>query len=352
MNDFLYHAQNKEGIKLSAWVKKGKLKDLYLCDSKNGVFVPESIFWGKVQKALPGTGGYFISLPENRIGFLRNSPPLMEGDIIIVQISSYPQFGKQIPLQSKIVIKGKGVILTPGVPGINISKAIVDQEKRNELYSLVETVVPRESLEKDNFGLILRTSCLHNDHQIKTELKEFMTYYRRIFLSGKPNKPTLVASGPSIHARAERDWQPEENFIVQDVGDAIDTFGLWDLIIENTGDVVELGNKANLVIEKTQAMIVIDVNSGGMNSKTSARNISMQAAGVIPNELRIRGLGGKVIIDFPSMNQSDRKDVEKCLAQAFNNDYVPTKLAGWTKLGSFELQRKRDRIPVNELVEI
>ena len=352
MNDFLYHAQNKEGIKLSAWVKRGELKDLYLCDSKNGVFVPESIFWGKVQKALPGTGGYFITLPENRVGFLRNSPPLREGDIILVQISSYPQPGKQIPLQSKIVIKGKGVIITPGAPGINISKAIADSKKRKELYSLVETVVTRESLEKENIGLILRTSCLSDDHQIKAEIEELMNSYRRIFLSGKPNKPTLVATGPSIHARAERDWQPEEKFKVQDVGEDIDKFGLWDLIIENIGDVVILENKANLCIEKTQAMIVIDVNSGGIKSKASAKNISLQAAEVIPRELRIRGFGGKVIIDFPSMNQSDKNDVEKCLALAFKKDNVPTKLAGWTKLGNFEIQRKRDRIPVNEILKI
>ena len=310
------------------------------------------IIWGKVQKALSGTGGYFITLPENRIGFLRNSPPFREGEIILVQISSYPQPGKQIPLQSKIVIKGKSVILTAGVPGINISKAIADPERRRELYAQVETVVSREYLEKESIGLILRTSCLNEDHHIKTEIEDLLATFRKISQSGKPNKPVLVVTGPTVHERAARDWQPDENFIVEDVGDEIDNLGLWDLIIENIGDVVVLENKASLYIERTQAMIVIDVNSGGLNSKALAKNISLQAAEVIPRELRIRGFGGKVIIDFPSMNQSDKKDVEKCLALAFKKDNVPTKLMGWTKLGNFELQRKRDRIPVNEILKL
>ena len=56
MHDHLYHAQNKEGIRVSAWVRRGKLEDLFLSDSTIGNFIPESIFWGKVQKSLKGTG--------------------------------------------------------------------------------------------------------------------------------------------------------------------------------------------------------------------------------------------------------------------------------------------------------
>lgn len=352
MLDYLYNAQNKAGIKFSAWVKKGILKDLYLCHSSNGIFVPESIFWGKVQKALLGTGGYFITLPENRVGFLRNSPPIREGEMILVQISSYPQPGKQIPLQSKLAIKGKGIILTPGVPGINISKKITDPNIRKDLYSHVESAVPKKILERKNIGLILRTSCMDGNQLVKGEIESLLTSYKNITQSPRPNVPSLVVPGPTVHERAERDWKPEDKFCVQDVGDEIDKFGLWDLIIENTRDVVELENNANLYIEKTQAMIVIDVNSGGIKSKASARSISLLAAEIIPRELRIRGFGGKVIIDFPSMNQSDKNEVEKRLAHAFKQDYVPTKLFGWTKLGNFELQRKRDRIPVNEILKI
>lgn len=352
MHDHLYHAQNKEGIRLSAWVRRGKLEDLFLSDATIGNFIPESIFWGKVQKSLKGTGGYFISLPEGRVGFLRNSPPLQEGEMILVQVSGYPQQNKQIPLQSRIVIKGKGIILTKGVPGINISKSISNPERRKLLLIEVEKALANANLEQDDTGVIIRTSCKRSDHNIKQEIEVLLASLEKIRQIQAPSKPILVATGPSVHERAERDWLPDQHFIVQDITDKIDDFGLWDLIFDNTGEKVELGNNASLYIEKTHAMTVIDVNSGGINSKQSAKRISMEAAEIIPRELRLRGFGGKITIDFPSMNKSDMNEVEKRLNLAFKNDDVPTKLIGWTKSGNYELQRKRDRLPVNEILNI
>lgn len=352
MHDHLYHAQNKEGIRLSAWVRRGKLEDLFLSDATIGNFIPESIFWGKVQKSLKGTGGYFISLPEGRVGFLRNSPPLQEGEMILVQVSGYPQQNKQIPLQSRIVIKGKGIILTQGVPGINISKSISNPERRKLLLIEVEEAVANSNLEQDETGVIIRTSCKRSDHNIKQEIEVLLASLEKIRQIKAPSKPILVATGPSVHERAERDWLPDQHFVVQDITDKIDDFGLWDLIFDNTGEKVELGNNASLYIEKTHAMIVIDVNSGGINSKQSAKRISMEAAEIIPRELRLRGFGGMITIDFPSMNKSDMNEVEKRLYKAFKNDDVPTKLIGWTKSGNYELQRKRDRLPVNEILNL
>ncbi|MCY4308921.1 MAG: ribonuclease E/G [Rhodobacteraceae bacterium] len=352
MHDHLYHAQNKKGIGLSAWVRRGKLEDLFLSDTTIGNFIPESIFWGKVQKSLKGTGGYFISLPEGRVGFLRNSPPLQEGEMILVQVNGYPQQNKHVSLQSRIIIKGKGIILTQGVPGINISKTISNPERRQALLTKVEEALAHADFKQDDTGVIIRTSCGRSDHNIKQEIEGLLVTLEKIRQIQKPSKPILVATGPSVHERAERDWLPDQHFVVQDVGDQIDDFGLWDLIFDNTKEKVELGNNASLYIEKTHAMIVIDVNSGGINSKQSAKRISMEAVEIIPRELRLRGYGGKVTIDFPSMNKSDMNDVEKRLNLVFKNDNVPTKLIGWTKSGNYELQRKRDRLPVNEIFNI
>lgn len=349
MGDFLYHANSIGGVKLSAWVRKGRLVDLLLDDSESGVFIPESIFWGKVQKSLPGTGGYFITLPENKTGYLRNSSKLREGEVLLVQVSSYAQPNKQIPLQQKMVFKGHGVILTPGVPGINISKSITDPNLRETLLSGIEEVTTLEQLKQENIGLIFRTCCQKYDLNIKEEIENLLANYRRITQSSKPQKPALVWEGPSIHERAERDWLPEEKFTIENISEDFDDYGLWELINESTGDVVELNNSACLYIEKTNAMIVIDVNSGGLNSKASTRHISLRAAEVIPQELKIRGFAGKVVIDFPSMRQQDRNEVEKSLVQSFKKDYIPTKLLGWTKGGNYELQRKRDRRTVVEI---
>ena len=97
-----------------------------------------------------------------------------------------------------------------------------------------------------------------------------------------------------------------------------------------------------MYIEATKAMVTVDDNSiGGVSS---AVNIIMKAAQLLPKELRLRGLVGQIVIDFVPMPKNNRKKIDLVLAKAFKNDPIESSLVGWTQMGHFELQRKRERI--------
>ena len=105
-----------------------------------------------------------------------------------------------------------------------------------------------------------------------------------------------------------------------------------------------------MAVEATRAMVTVDVNTAGEFGGGAALTANLAAAGELPRQLRLRGLGGQVIVDFAPLPKKDRKRIEAALKAAFGEDPVETTLAGWTPLGNFELQRKRERRPLSELL--
>ena len=103
-----------------------------------------------------------------------------------------------------------------------------------------------------------------------------------------------------------------------------------------------------MYVEPTRALTAIDVNTGSDASPGAGVKANAAAARAIPRALRILGLGGQVVVDFAPMPKSNRRQIEQTLRAAFKNDPIETSLVGWTTLGNFELQRKRERFPVFE----
>jgi Ribonuclease G/E len=85
--------------------------------------------------------------------------------------------------------------------------------------------------------------------------------------------------------------------------------------------------------------------------KSPRADLHLEAAKELPRQLRLRGLGGQIVIDFAPLKKTGRKRIEEALKAAFRKDPIETTLAGWTPLGNFELQRKRDRRPLTELLK-
>jgi Rne/Rng family ribonuclease len=104
-----------------------------------------------------------------------------------------------------------------------------------------------------------------------------------------------------------------------------------------------------MAVEPTRAMVTVDVNTGGEFSAGAAVTANVEAARELPRQLRLRGLGGQIAVDFAPLKKPDRRRVEETLKSACRRDPVETTLAGWTPLGHFELQRKRERRPLTEL---
>ena len=94
----------------------------------------------------------------------------------------------------------------------------------------------------------------------------------------------------------------------------------------------------------------LDVNTGADTSPAAGLKANIAAARDLPRQLRLRGLGGQIVVDFAPMPKRDRAAVEQQLRAAFRGEAAETSLAGWTPLGMFEIQRKRDRLPLAELL--
>jgi Rne/Rng family ribonuclease len=100
-----------------------------------------------------------------------------------------------------------------------------------------------------------------------------------------------------------------------------------------------------MYVEPTRALVAVDVNTGNDTSPAAALKTNLAAARALPRALRLRGLAGQISIDFVSMSKAHRKQVEQSLRASFKADPIETSLVGWTPMGLFELQRKRERPP-------
>jgi Rne/Rng family ribonuclease len=103
-----------------------------------------------------------------------------------------------------------------------------------------------------------------------------------------------------------------------------------------------------MFVEPTRALIAVDVNTGSDTTPAAALKANLAAARELPRQLRLRGLGGQIVVDFAPMPKRDRAVLEQCLRASFRKEASETTLAGWTPLGNYELQRKRDRMPLRK----
>ena len=111
---------------------------------------------------------------------------------------------------------------------------------------------------------------------------------------------------------------------------------------------IGLESGARLFVEATRALVAVDVNTGADTSPAAGLKTNIAAARALPRALRMRGLGGQIVIDFAPMPKRDRIRVEQQLRAALKSDPIETNFVGWTPLGHAELQRKRERLPLSE----
>jgi Rne/Rng family ribonuclease len=104
----------------------------------------------------------------------------------------------------------------------------------------------------------------------------------------------------------------------------------------------------SMTIEPTRALVAVDVNTGADVSPAAGLKANLAAARELPRQLRLRGLGGQVVVDFAPLAIPDRPKVETALAAALRHDGIDTAIVGWTPLGHLELQRKRARRPLGD----
>ena len=327
-----------DGREVAALMVDGQLQDLAL--EADG-FGPGAILRGIVGRPVKGLGGVFVDLPEGHSGFLRAPKGLAPGQRILVQVAGVAEPGKALPLTQRLLFKSRHAIITPEAPGLNVSRAIRDEDLRDDLTRLATEAMAGAGAD---MGLILRSVCeAASDEDIAQDIAQMRALAEAV-LADLTGGAELLVDAPGPHELAWRDWGDVE--LVDDGADALEHSGALDQIAALRGADVALEGGASMSIEGTRALVAVDVNTGADTSPAAGLKASIAAARDLPRQLRLRGLGGMIIIDFAPCPKRDRHVVEQVLSKAFRADAGEATMAGWTPLGNFELTRRRDRVPL------
>lgn len=333
------------GREAAALMVDGRLEDLLIAPTDTAGFAPGAILRGAVDRQMKGQGGVFVRLPDGARGFLRETGGLSPGQTVLVQVTGRAEAGKALPVSLRVLFKSRLAIVTPQAPGINISRRIREEPLRERLDA-----VATAAMAGSDFGLILRSACaLADEDEIAADIAAMRDLAEAV-MADAAGAPELLVDAPTPHEEAWRDWSDPAPDEVAEGEDAFAAHGVDEAVDALTGAEVALGGGGSLVIEPTRALVAVDVNTGADTSPAAGLKANIAAARDLPRQLRLRGLGGQVVVDFAPMPKKDRAAVEQQLRAAFRADGSETVLAGWTPLGNYELQRKRDRIALAALI--
>ena len=319
--------------------------------------------------------GHTHEVPRPSNGSRSGHPPiqdlLTEGQEIVVQVSKDPIGTKGARLTTHIAIPGRYIVFMPTVEHVGISRRIERDKERRRLREFVEKHRPKGA------GFIVRTVC---DGQPTRNLQADMDFllksWERIQEAAKTRKaPSLLHEEYGLILRSVRDQFGDqiERLVIDDkkVFDEVrqfmddfmpqhkdrvhyyrgkepiyDTYGVETEINRSLGRKVWLKSGGYLVIDQTEALMAVDVNSGKYVGKSSLEDttlqINLEAVDEVVNQLRLRNMGGIIIIDFIDMDrQASRDKVYKNLDEALKEDRARTNVLKISELGLVEMTRKR-----------
>lgn len=336
----------EDGRAAAALMVDGRLEDLVIDPKGESPLQPGAILRGVVDRLVKGQGGVFVKLPGGS-GFLRQVSGLAPGQRVIVQVSGVAEPGKAVPVTLRVLFKSQLAIATPGAPGINISRRIRDEELRQDLQDLADEAMKGAPA---TLGLIIRSAAEAAGEDAVAEdilsVKELAT----AVMADLSGEPELLVDAPDAHELAWREWtDPAPDEVVEGEG-AFERSGVLDAIDDLRSVVADLPAGGSMVLEATRALVAVDINTGPDTSLAAGLKANIAAARDLPRQLRLRGLGGQIVVDFAPMPKKDRGTLEQVLRAAFKGEAAESTLAGWTPLGNFELQRKRDRAMLKDLL--
>ncbi len=304
---------------------------------------------------------------------------LTSGQTVIVQITKEPISTKGPRLASEISLAGRNLVLMPFNDKVSISSMIESSEEKNRLKTLVQSIKPR------NYGVIVRTVAEGKKVAVlDAELRELVNKWESAFASlrketksprlfiGEMNRTSTIlrdmlnVTFNSIHINDQvlaeevrkyiREIAPEKEKIVKFYKSSLpifDHFGINKQIKALFGKTVSFKHGAYLIIEHTEALHVIDVNSGnrsrsGNDQESNALDVNMEAATEIARQLRLRDMGGIIVVDFIDMQTSDNKQqlFEK-MKEVMSNDRTKHNILPVTKFGLMQITRQRVRPEMN-----
>ncbi len=354
-----------------------------------------NIYVGKVARVLPGMQSAFIDIGLDRAAFLHvadiwgnrgngalgeaSAKPiehiLAEGQTIMVQVIKDPMGTKGARLSTQVSIAGRLLVYLPQDPHIGISQRIEDETERQLLREKLALLVPTE----ETGGFIIRTVA---ESATDSEFAADISYLRKLWHDIRARAltepaPALLYQDLSLAQRVLRDFinddtgriyiDSRENFLklrdfareyMPNVYDQLEHYEgprpLFDVhnvepeIEKALGRRVDLKSGGYIIVDQTEAMTTVDVNTGGFvgvrNFDDTVFKTNLEASRVIARQLRLRNLGGIIIIDFIDMDdETHRQAVLSEFGMALARDHTRVTVSGFSQLGLVEMTRKRTR---------
>ncbi|MFO7934163.1 MAG: Rne/Rng family ribonuclease [Bacteroidales bacterium] len=360
----------------AAFVNVGYEKDAFLHYLDLGPqFSSLSKYLGQAlsRKGKPQPVSKFKRLPDiNKHGKINEV--LKQGQYILVQIAKEPISTKGPRLTSEISIAGRNLVLIPFSDKISVSSKISSQAEKDRLKNLLQAIRPR------NFGIIVRTVAEGKKvAELDAELRSLVNKWETAFEKLSPkNVPSLVISELSRESAVVRDYMntgfdgihinnekvyheikdyirevaPEKERIVKLYTGKVPIFnslGIVKQIKASFGKTVSFKHGAYLIIEHTEALHVIDVNSGNRSRSSSdqesnALEVNLAAADEIARQLRLRDMGGIIVVDFIDMHRNEhRQKVYEQMKETMSRDKTKHNILPLSKFGLMQITRQRVR---------
>lgn len=379
-----------------AQVEEGELVEIYIEDNQHTSIVG-NIYKGKVMNVFQGMEAAFVDIGLDKNAFLYVGDALISnefteegqedidsksasivdivkvGQDILVQVVKEPIGNKGPRVTSNITLPGKYIVLVPNVNYIGISRRIENEEERQRLKKEIEKVKP------DGFGVIIRTAA---EGLSEDDFKEDISFLVKLWAKIKDKEeksaaPKIIHRDLSLIYRTLRDMFTLniDKFIINDKEEYTKVLELVEIIspalktrieyYSKPGNIFEyyhihskiakalarkvwLKSGGYIVIDQTEALTAIDVNTGkyvgSTNLEETILKINLEAAKEIAKQLRLRDIGGIIVIDFIDMaNFEDQQKVLESLKQFFKKDRTKTHVVGISQLGLVEMTRKKMR---------
>ncbi len=388
-----------------ALIENGLLQEIFLERRSRSGHVGD-IYLGKVVRVMPGMEAAFVDIGLERAAFLHNTDilpigadgmevrsdtpvdiqrQLREGQFIVVQVAKDPIGTKGARLTTHLTLPSRHLVYLPRNSHIGISQRLEDEAERDRLEQLLHNCLEEASLQGLG-GFIIRTAA---EGASSEELKEDIRFLHKLWAAverriEKSEEVRVLYRDLPLYLRAVRDLiTPQIEKIRLDTQEAFDevelfmrdfipecqtrvelyrgerpifdVYGIDDEIEKALGRQVKLKSGGDLIIDQTEAMTTIDVNTGAyLGSKNHAETVlktNLEAATAMARQLRIRNLGGIIILDFIDMiDPEHQRQVLRTLNKALEKDHARTMVTTISELGLVEMTRKRTRESLGQIL--
>ena len=360
--------------KVATLIEDYKIVERYII--KNQDNIEGNIYIGSIKNIVPGIKAAFVDIGKEKNAFIhfedlnKINEEIKLNKKILVQVQKNPIKQKGAKLTANIKLTGRQIVLMPKTNFITISRKIEAEDQKQRLKEIVEKHIP------NGFGAIIRTSCISaTEEEICDDIQRLLNRWNKIqkkMLENESNLPCLIEENNDIikslilgtaDGNMNRIVTNNEMFN-KEIENFLEAYNLDNNVkVELEKDVFEKytmqkelqgleNNKVWLrcggyiVIDKTEALTAIDVNSGKCVGKDNLEDtilrVNTEAAKEIAKQLRLRDIGGIIIIDFIDMQEDISKTkLLDCFVEETKKDRAKVQVEGFTKLNLLELTRKQ-----------